>query len=179
MRTKKENRAARMAADQAMADGITKHKTSLPATMSVSSQQVTPDNLIAVYEGLVASAKTVLAAEAAHAAAIKADKDKRAQVRTIATGGRRLIVAMYLASPDTLQDFGLVPPKTAVRSAANKATAASKAVQTRKVLGTKGTRQKKEALAAADTVPPVPAAAPPASPTPTATTGATPTKPAS
>jgi hypothetical protein len=149
MKTRIKSRNDRISAEQAMADGLRKHRGLIPTTVSVGSHPMSCDDLIAVYEGLVASSKAVVEAEAAHKAAIEADKQKRAALRTTTTAARRLIVAMFLASPDTLADFGLQAPKTPVRTAEDKAQAASKARETRKVLGTKGRRQKKEALAVA------------------------------
>jgi hypothetical protein len=170
MNKKIDNRLEQIASDQAMADGLRKHKAQLPPTITVGSQQMTCDDVITLFDGLVASSKSVQTAEAAHTAAIQADRDKRAAERTIVTAARRLIVAMFLASPDTLGDFGLSAPKNTARTVEAKATAASKARETRKVLGTKGTHQKQAALAAHDTQPgatPAPApvpAAPPAKP---------------
>jgi hypothetical protein len=146
MNTKIQSRNDRISAEQAMADGLRKHKAQLPATIAVGSQPMTCDDLIGVFEGLVASEKAVIVAHAAHVAAIKADKDKRAAVKTTTTAARRLIQAMFLASPDTLGDFGLEAPKTPVRTSEDKAQAAAKARETRKTLGTKGRLQKKVAL---------------------------------
>jgi hypothetical protein len=171
MKNKIQSRIERINADQAMSDGLRKHKAQFPAAMTIGSRTMTCDDVIALFDGLVASSKSVQTAEAAHTAAIQADGEKRASVRTITTAARRLIVAMFLASPDTLRDFGLEAPKATVRSAEAKATAASKARETRKVLGTKGSRQKKATLAERDahqpvTAPaaPAPAAVPPAKP---------------
>jgi hypothetical protein len=172
MNKKIGNRLERIASDQAMADGLRKHKPQLPATMSVGSHPMTCDDVIGLFEDLVASSKSVQTAQAAHDAAIQADRDKRAAVSTTVTAARRLIVAMFLASPDTLGDFGLTAPKNTARTVDAKASAASKARETRKVLGTKGTRQKKAALAEHD-------AQPAATPAPAPVPAAPPAKPAS
>jgi hypothetical protein len=163
MSTKIKSRNDAIAADQAMVDGITKHEGSLPPTMSVGSQTMTPAGVIAFFQGLVASGKSVVSAEAAHTAAVKADRDKRAQTKAMATAARRLIVAMFMQSPDTLGDFGLHAPKVTVRTTEEKAQAAARARETRKTLGTKGKLQKKaalEAAAAPAAAPATPAAAP-------------------
>jgi hypothetical protein len=60
---------------------------------------------------------------------------------------KQIIIAMFKKSPDVLGDFSLSAPKVPVKSAATKAKAATRAQTTRKVLGTKGPVQKKEALA--------------------------------
>jgi hypothetical protein len=54
---------------------------------------------------------------------------------------------MFKNSPDVLGDFGLASPKVAQKTVAKKAEAAAKGNATRKALGTKGSVQKKEALA--------------------------------
>jgi hypothetical protein len=176
MSTHTNNRIARISADQAMIDGFTKHKPNLPASMPIGSHTMTCDDVIAVFQGLVASGKAVQAADAARAAAVKADRDKRAQMRATVTAAKRLVVAMFMQSPDTLAEFGLTAPKPQLRTTEEKAQAAAKARATRKTLGTKGSRQKKAALVAADVHPNAPAA--PAAPSAQATPAPAP-KPAS
>jgi hypothetical protein len=141
------SRTDTLAADQAMIDGITKNQTKLPASLTVGSQVTSPQAMITVYQGRVTAAKAVITAEAASAAAVKANKAERAQTAALTLAFKQLIIAMYKNSPDVLGDFGLAAPKVAVKTVAVKAEAAEKGKQTRKVLGTKGKVQKKEALA--------------------------------
>src|SRR5262249_22469998 len=115
------------------------------------------------------SGKTVLEAEAARAAAIKADKDRRAQTRGMALAFKRLFIAMFAQQPDVLGDFALQAPKHAAKTAAGQAPAAVKAKATRDLLAPKGRRQTKEALQAAAAhvaPPPAPVAPQPAQPAP-------------
>jgi hypothetical protein len=157
-----------LAADQAMIDGITKNQSKLPKALTVGSQSTSPTAMIAVYQGRVTAAKAVTTAEAASAAAVKANNTERAQTAALTLAWKQLIIAMFKNSPDVLGDFGLASPKVAEKSAAVKAEAAVKGNATRKALGTKGKVQKKEALAqeSATTGEPAAPAAPAAQATP-------------
>lgn len=109
---------------------------------------MTPNDLVTVFTDRIATGQAVVDTEKAHTAAVKADRDKRAQTRRKVFAFKHLLIAMFLESPDVLGDFGLAPPKPAQKSAAVKAGAAAKGMATREKLGTKGPRQKKAALAA-------------------------------
>ena len=122
--------------------------------------------MVTLLQGRVTSGKAVVQAEAARTAAIQSDDATRAQSQTKVTAFRRIIIAMFLLSPDVLGDFGLAAPKPPLKTAETKAAAATKAAATRKLLGTKGPQQKKAAKAAAASTATAPAAtsAPEASP---------------
>jgi hypothetical protein len=150
MTTRKNSRIDHLAADQALVDGITKNKARLPASMSVGSQTMTPDDIVAVIQGRIATARAVVVAEAARTDAVQADRARRVQTASTMRAVHRILVGMFEQSPAVLGDFGLQPPKVGQRTAAQKAEAAAKAASTRKTLGTKGTQQKKAALAEAE-----------------------------
>lgn len=166
--SKNTSRTDTLAADQAMVDGITKNQSKLPATITVGSTVTSPQAMLAVFQGRVTAAKAVTAAEAAATAAVKANKTERTSTAALVLAWKQLLVAMYKNSPDVLGDYGLAAPKVGQKSVAVKAEAAAKGKATRKVLGTKGTVQKKEALAQASVQTEAPAApvAPPAQATP-------------
>jgi hypothetical protein len=92
-------------------------------------------------------------AETARTDAVQADRTRRAETAPTMTALQRILVGMFEKSPAILGDFGLQPPKVGQRTAAEKAQAAAKAASTRKTLGTKGSQQKKAALAEADKPP--------------------------
>jgi hypothetical protein len=166
--SKNTSRIDTLAADQAMVDGITKNTSKLPASLSVGSQVMTPAQVITLYQGRITTAKAVIAAEAVAAAAVKANNEERENTAATTLAFKQIVIAMFKKSPDVLGDFALTVPKVPVKSAATKATAAAKAQTTRKVLGTKGPVQKKEALAqeSAPTAAPAAAATTPAPSTP-------------
>jgi hypothetical protein len=144
-----------VAADQAMIDGINKNLSKLPPSFPVGSQTVTPAQVVQVFQDRLTTAKAVVAADAARTAAVKADRDKRTQTKPFAEAFRRLVIAMFLQSPDTLGDFGLAAPKVPQKSAETKATAAAKGTATRK---------SKDAKAVKPATEPAAPAAPPAAP---------------
>jgi hypothetical protein len=131
----KKSRTDNLAADQSMIDGITKNASKLPASFPVGSQTMTPTDLVQVFQGRITTGKAVVVADAARTAAVKADRDKRAQTKPAAMAFRQLIIAMFLESPDILGDFGLAAPKVGVKTAEVKATAAAKSRATKAAKG--------------------------------------------
>jgi hypothetical protein len=156
MVTKNNSRTDLLAADQSMVAGIQKNLAKLPPSFPLEGQTTTPANMVQVYKDRIATGQAVVEADAVRAAAVKTDKDKRAQTRATALAFKRLVIAMFTQQPDVLGTFGLHAPKPAAKTAAEKAQAAAKAKATRAVLGTKGKKQKKAALKVAD----APAASP-------------------
>jgi hypothetical protein len=180
MGTKQTSRTDMLAADQSMVDGIAKNKAKLPPSFEMEGQTMTPDAVSQVFQDRIGTGKAVVDADNARTKAVKADRDKRQQTRGVALSFKRLLIALFAQDPAILGDFAVEPPKKGQRTAANKADAAVKGKQTRTVLGTKGTRQKKAALLAADqasaaptgneapAVVPAPAGQAPAAPAPAA-----------
>ena len=150
MTTKNSSRDDRLAADQGMVDGIQKNQAKLPASFPMEGGTQTLQGVSQVFQERVATGKAVIVADNAQSAAIKDDRDKRAQTRGTALAFKRLLIALFAQEPDVLGDFAVDAPKKAQRSAADKAKAAEKGMATRKTLGTKGSRQKKAALQQAE-----------------------------
>jgi hypothetical protein len=151
---KNQSRTDRVAADQAMIDGTTANQAKLPGSFPLGSKTITPPEVIQVYEQRLVTARAAVAAEAARAAAVKADQDMRAQTRGVTLEYKRLILAMFAGSPDVLGTFGLKQTRPTPPSAATKAAAAAKA---------KATRKGAKAPAPAPAPQGTPVAAPPAS----------------
>jgi hypothetical protein len=181
MSTTNRSRTDNLAADQSMIDGITKNQAKLPASFPMEGSTMTIPGVLQVFQDRITTSKAVITADNARTAAVKADKDKRTTTAGVALAFKRLLIALFAQQPDVLGDFGVAAPKKPTVTTATKASAAAKGKATRKTLGTKGTQQKKAALAAADapaaspTEPPAPAA----SPTTPAPAVAAVTKPAS
>ena len=171
---KNNSRVDSLTADQNLSDGIQKNASKLPASFPVGSETTTPGDMVTVLQERIATGKAVVQAESAKTAALKTDRDKRAATQAKVSAFKRILVAMFLNSPDVLGDFGLAAPKPAAKTAEVKAAAAAKAKATRALLGTKGSQQKKAAKAAA-TAP----AAEPVAPAAPAATPAAPAKPVS
>jgi hypothetical protein len=150
MSSNKNSREHQQAADQGMVDGITKHKAALPASFPVGAKSFTPDDVSNLLQERITTAKAVVTADANRTAAVKADRDKRAETKLVVDTFRRLVIVLFLQSPDTLADFSLKAPKVPQKTSATKAKAASKGKATREMLGTKGKQQKKTAIAAAE-----------------------------
>jgi len=162
MSIKNNNRVSNLAADQAMIDGIQKHQAKLPQSFPMEGQQQTLAGVTTVFTDRVTTGKAVVEADNAHTAAVQTDRTKRAQTRGIALAFKRLLIALFAQDPAVLGDFAIKAPKPRTQTTASKATAAEKAKATRTKLGTKGTRQKKQALAvsaASGSAPASPAAA--------------------
>ncbi|MDP9148795.1 MAG: hypothetical protein M3O36_02475 [Myxococcota bacterium] len=136
------NRNGQLAADQKMIDGVAKYLskfTSLP----VGSQQVTPAEMIKVFQDRIDAAKAAVTAEAARSAAVKVSRDTRKQTAAFVLSLRRMVQGMFSQSPDTLAEFGLKPIKAAKTKVATKATALAKSTATRKARNTMGSKQRK------------------------------------
>src|SRR5215472_5921177 len=94
----KNSREHQLAADQAMIDGIQLNKAKLPASFPVGAQSYTPDQVAALCAERVTAGKAVVAADATHAAAIKADRDKHAETKVVVDTFRRLVIVLFLQS---------------------------------------------------------------------------------
>jgi len=154
-----------LVADQNMIDAT--HKVlSQFATLVVGSQTVTPADIVKVLQDRIDAGKAVLTAEAARTAAVKVDRDKRAQTAALLSSFRRLLQGMFTQSPDTLAAFGLKAPKVGKKKVEAKAMAVAKNKATRQARHTLGKQQKKAVKGT-----------PPAATSGTATATAAPPKP--
>jgi len=167
-------RGDRISADQAMINGIQKFLAQF-ATLPVEGKNMTPADIVKVFQDRINTANAAQTADAARATAVKADRDERAATATITAAVRRIVLGMFNANPDTLAVFGLKVLKTRKPKVATKAVAIAKNKATRTARSTVGPKKK---LTIKGTVPadnggaPAPATA---APTPGA---ATPTAPA-
>jgi hypothetical protein len=133
--SKKTSRADLLAADQNLIDGITKNASKLPASFPVGSVTTTPADVVTMLQGRITTGKAVVLAESARTAAVATDRTTRSQSEQRIAAFRRIIIAMFLQSPDVLGDFGLAAPKPPQKSAEVKAQAAAKGAATRKAKG--------------------------------------------
>ena len=179
-------RGDRVAADQAMIHGVLKFLAQF-ATLPVEGKNMTPTDIVNVFQARINAAANAQTAEAARATAVTADRDERATTAGTVAAVRRIVLGMFNKNPDTLAVFGLKGLKTRKPKVAVKAAAVAKNKATRVARGTVGPKKK---LAIKGTVPadnggapapatpaPAPKAATPpapAAPPPAETPGATP-----
>lgn len=166
-------RGDRITADQAMITGLQKFLAQF-ATLPVAGKNMTLGDIVTVFQNRIATATAAQTAEAARTAAVKADRDERANTAGFVLAVRRIVLGMFAAAPDTLAVFGLKPPKAHKPKVTTKAAAVAKNKATRAARGTVGPK-KKLAIKGAVTADNGGTAAPEnAAPTPTAATPAVP-----
>ena len=171
------NRAKQLAADQALIDGLDKHGQAI-GTLLISGKTYKAADFTPILLARIAASKAVSPARSAWLAAVLANQNERATTKTLIAGLRQALITAYASTPDTLADFGLTPRRKPVVKAQTKATAAVKAKTTREMLGTKGTKQKKQAKAKA-TSPAATSSTPTPAPAPATGTAPAPTVPIS
>ena len=125
------NRMEALSQDEQMLAGVQQNLSAL-ASLTVGSQTMTPAQIVQSIQGRITTAKAAQTARAAQIAAAKADRDMRTQTQPLMSALRRIVIGMYMESPDTLDTFGLKPPKAATMSTEERAAAAAKGVATRK-----------------------------------------------
>ncbi|HEX4447255.1 MAG TPA: hypothetical protein VH044_10985 [Polyangiaceae bacterium] len=157
-----QNRLGQIAGAQAMVTGVQKHLATLPS-FSVGSQMLTPGDIVKIYQDRAAIAQAAEAAHAATTAAVKMERDKRAQTASVTRAFRRIVQGMFAESPDTLADFGLKPLKVGTKTVATKSGAIAKTKATRVARHTLGSKQKEKIKG---TVSPTAPEVPPTAPTP-------------
>ena len=167
--TTSNKRSDVIAADQSMIDGINKFLAQI-ASLPIGRQTMTPADIVKVFQERLDAGKAVQTAQAAHVAAVKADRDLRVKTAATVQSVRRIVLGMFAQTPDNLAIFGLTAPKVAKKKVVVKATAVAKSKATRTARNTLG---KKAKLAIKGTVPagktePVQTPATPAAPTPPA-----------
>ncbi|MBV9946995.1 MAG: hypothetical protein JOZ69_09115, partial [Myxococcales bacterium] len=73
-------------------------------SLFVGSQSVTPADIVRIFEDRLTVAKAAVSAEAARTAAVKANRDKRAQTAAFVSSIKRIVQGMFSQSPDTLAE---------------------------------------------------------------------------
>ena len=141
-----EQGAKVIAAFQALIDGINTELTDLKSLV-INKQPVTKAQLLAAFQGRLTAAQNTKAARLAYHAAVATEAQVAEQVAPERAGVKLYLVQRYGKTSPELQTFGFTPAKVPQKTAASKASAATKAKATRQALGTMGKKQKKAALA--------------------------------
>jgi len=161
--TNSESRTNQMAADQALADGLTQNATQF-GTLTVGSQKYKAADVAKVLQDRITAQKAVITARGTLNGAVVAAKTQLASSRALIKAVKQALRFMFSNDVTTLAMFGLAPNKAPAQKPATKVAATAKAKATRTLRGTKGKKQKLAitAPAAAPATPVVetPAAAP-------------------
>jgi hypothetical protein len=146
----KTNRVSQLAADQNLADGTKQFLSQVPS-IPVGGQDYTPAQIEQVFLDRIATGKAAVAAEDARKAAVKADRDERKKTAPFVNAFRRIVIGMFLQTPDKLGVFGLQAPRVGKKTAASKAAAVQKTTATKKARGPIGRKQRAKVKAPAAT----------------------------
>jgi hypothetical protein len=142
----------------------------------IGGQKMLNADVVKRLQDLVASGNLVRSTRAAWQAAVKADKELRANNLQFADDVKQTLRAMFSGDIETLADFGLTGKRKPAPKPATKVAAAAKAKATRTARGTKGKKQKAQIHGTTpQEATPAPA---PAAPTPAAPAAAAPATPA-
>ena len=123
--------------------GINKHYGG--ATLQLDGKSVTSASLVALFQACADAEEASKQADAQRMAAVAKATAAKQQASPPAKAFKAMVLAASGDDTVTLADFALKPRKVGVVSSEVKADAAKKAAATRKALGTKGSKQKKEA----------------------------------
>jgi len=134
-------KATALARVQALIAGTQKHLPS--ATMTLGNASVSSASLIKLLQSLVDAMKAVDVAQASAKDTLQALASTHLTVDPTIRAFEQFVRAAFGSVAQTLEDFGLVPPKARrPLTSEQKAARAQKALATRKLRGTKGSRQK-------------------------------------
>jgi hypothetical protein len=134
-------KAAALAHVQAIIAGTTKHFPN--ASFTIGSTAYTAASLIQVLQGLADTMTARNAAQAGAKDALAVERAAQTQVGPILLAYKRLVLAAFANTSQTLADFGLTPPKARAQLTTEQRVArAAKAKATRVARGTTSKKQK-------------------------------------
>jgi hypothetical protein len=163
--TPKTNRPSDRAADDKLVDGLTKHAGVITSLFVKGTLMATSD-IIALVKTRIDSSDRVEQTKAAWLQAVQADRQLRANTRTVVDGVRQGLQVAFVDSADTLADYGLKPHKARVLTTQQKVAAAAKAKATRAARHTMGSKQKAQIKGTVEVPVTSPTAAAPVAPAP-------------
>ena len=160
MSSNQRTRNEQVTAEQSLLDGINKHSAAMP-TVIVSGAAVPLKDITDTLQARIQAARNVAPAKATWLVAVQADRDQRANSKTLIKVLEQALVLHFNGQVETLADFGLTGRKPTVVSPETRVAAAAKAKATRAARHTMGKKQKAKIKGT------VPAAAPEVPPTAT------------
>jgi hypothetical protein len=135
------NRTAQQAADQNLADGLTKHASDI-VSLVLGTQNMTNADIGARIGARITKSKAVTAARVIYLAAVAADRAQKQEDMQFMDDLKQTLRARFSSDPKTLQgDFGLSERKRTKPAPKTQVAAAAKAKATRAKRGTKGSVQ--------------------------------------
>jgi hypothetical protein len=139
--TSNKSKAAALAQVQAIIAGTTKHFPN--ASFTIGGTVYPAASLIQVLEGLASAMTARSTAHAAARDALAAEHAAQAQVGPILLAYKRLVLAAFANTAQTLVDFGLAPPRARTPlTTEQRAVQVAKARATRAARGTTSRKQK-------------------------------------
>jgi hypothetical protein len=163
----KLTKAAALAQVLALIAGTQKHFPT--GSFTIGNTTYTSASLVQVLQGLANALLARDAAEKGAKDASTAADTAETQVGPIVTAYKRIVVAAFVSSAQTLADFGLAPPKARTPlTAEQKVARAAKAAATRAARGTTSKKQKLAVKGNVTGVTVTPVTAPTAAPSPPA-----------
>jgi hypothetical protein len=133
------NRRSSLDQDTLVIEGVQKHLMS--QSFIVGDKPCTAQDVVNVFQSRITTGRAAVSDKAAWQAAVKADREQRAQTAVFVRAFRNIVLGMF-HDPSTLADFGLSPRKSTKRTVATKSVAIAKNEATRKARSTMGKKQK-------------------------------------
>jgi hypothetical protein len=135
------NRTSLIAADQQLADGLSKNAGIL-GTFGFGGKQLKPADVVQVLQGRIAKAQAATTAKANLNAAATAADNEILSTRALVKAVKQALRALFVDDIATLATFGLAPAKVPAPTPGTLVKAAAKAKATRTLRGTKGPKQR-------------------------------------
>lgn len=158
-----KNRTSSLDQDTQLIAGVQQHLTK--QSFIVGDKPCTAQDVINVFQSRITTGRAAVSGKAAWQAAVKADRDQRAQTAVFVRAFRNIVLGMF-HDPSTLADFGLSPHKSTKKTVATKSVAIAKNKATRVARNTMGKKKKAEIKGT-----------PPAAPSPDSATAKAPAAP--
>jgi hypothetical protein len=136
-----QTRVAVTAAEQNLADGLTKHESTIGSFL-LGGKSYTVAQVIAIVTSPIPASKDVVVKRAALEASLEAEREARAQSRFVVSAAKQTLQAMFAGQVDVLADFGLKGPKPRVVPPKTQVASAARARATRELRGTVGPKAK-------------------------------------
>src|SRR5437016_3186573 len=121
--TTSNNRKSSLDQDSHLIAGVQKHL--MNQSFIVGDKPCTVQEVIDLLQSRVTTGLAAVSGKAAWQAAVKTDRDQRAQTGVFVRALRAIVQGMF-HDPSTLADFGLSPRKSTKKSVETKATAIAK-----------------------------------------------------
>ena len=139
--TPKKNRNDLITAEQTLIDGFNRHAAAIPS-MVVDGAILTKQDIVDALQSRIDSARAALSTRATWQTAIRTDRSRRDQTKTLVSGVKQGLLVAFSSQLDTLADFGLTARAKHVPTPEEKLAATEKGKATRAARHTMGSRQR-------------------------------------